>query len=155
MAPTPRELREDDVLYRVLRPGEHDEGTPLPSGFADTSGYAGQRSETLSFFAASYCTPREMLRKLSGNRMAKRLCGTGPARPSPDLMYDTGYRVAVLPAALVLHACAEPRNVLSLKPDATGNTVQDTGHVEVFRGDLLSAYWARHARILSKDETLP
>jgi len=69
-------------------------------------------------------------------------------------MYENGYRVAALPACVVLQVCAHPGNPLRLKPDANGNTVQDNGHVGVHLGDERKASWATEARILSRDETL-
>jgi hypothetical protein len=153
-----RRLTESDTLYRVLRPNdppEYEGDVPLPFGFMDKGRTRdGLPGETLSFFDAGRVSPTEALRNVSKSRLARDRCGTGREPPSPETMYHCRYRVAALRASFVIEACDDRGNDLALETDDQGSTVAADGHVGVLNGDRLAPLWARHARILSRDETL-
>ena len=149
MAEMPRKLQPDDILYRALAPIDGcDENGPTAGGFEDTGGSLKQPSDTLSFQAEGVAA----LSAISGRASVRRACGSGKNQPTPQQMYEHGYRVAAIRAEVALQACAaNPK--LSIVQSEDGSQIEPNGHIQIKNGHNLADIWARNAAILSKEET--
>jgi hypothetical protein len=145
-------LQADDVLHRVIEPGAYDEEGPFRAAFEDTGRdrRTGQLGHGLSFLVSA----RAALRALANRRTAKERCGTGKEPPSPERMYEEGYRVAGVPAASAMDAVRNQAPVLSFEADADDNEVSGSGHVNLIGGNHLADTWALESQILTREETL-
>jgi hypothetical protein len=140
-----------------MRPGEYDAEGPLPYAFEYTGidRTTGLRSATLSFSVKGEATPRDALAATSRQSAVRRVCGTGKRAPSPEVMYDAGFRVAALPARDVLDACRAPGAGIHIAADGVGNEVEPNGHLQLYGGAGVAEIWARLSRTLTRGETFP
>jgi hypothetical protein len=83
----------------------------------------------------------------------RKLCGSGELPATPEAMFRAGYRVAALPAEVILEACSQRGARIHIVPDAAGNDYESNGHLQLFDGHRLADTWARHARLLDEHET--
>jgi hypothetical protein len=147
-------LSPDDVLLRVLEPEWWDESGPLAVGFEDL----GKPYESLSFFVARMATPMEGMAQLAIWGRAKKLCGSGRRPPTPEEMYQRGYRVSRTPARFVLEmieatACEDPGKRVRIKPEADGE-IRTDGHINLHNGKHYCQLLAAQSHLLTQDETL-
>lgn len=147
---SPRLLKPDDRLYRVIEPPFWDESGIKADAFEDPHL---TDPETLSFFVAGLATPRNALSVLAIRSKARRDCGTGKVRPTPEQMFQAGYRVAALSAAVILDAIAAPDSLISIE-EVDGGHVSKKGHLGIYDGRGLSLTFSKSARLLSEQETL-
>lgn len=153
MAIPPRRLQPDEILYRAITPEDYVDEDVLRSGFEDTGKLRdGTISTTLSFSAKSEATAVRVFELMSLRKAVRVKCGTGNIRPTPEQMYEAGYRVVAIMADVVLTACAvENTPVRIVEKDSS--QIEEGGHVQIEQGDKLADTWASQCKILSERNT--
>src|SRR5438445_6125307 len=96
--PTPRVkrlLEPDDLLNRRVQPGQCDTDGLHPTAFQ-------HKYQDLSLFVARITQPAEVLARFARFPAVMRACGTRDRAPTPDEMYEAGYRIAVIPYEVIV-----------------------------------------------------
>jgi hypothetical protein len=150
----PRRLGKDDYVYRVIDPEHRDENGPLAIAFEDP----GKEYASLSFFVASAAPARYALSSLARFDRAKVVCNTGNAEPSPEQMYNHGYRVARIPASFILKAIESTgSNARSVAIKKHGkDDYNNKGHLNLLNGRYYAQTLAGNSGLveLSREQTL-
>jgi hypothetical protein len=136
-----RRLRADDKLYRKINPGQYDGDETDPTAFVD-------KYENQSFFVDRLAIPGEILARFSRIRGVKRQCGTGDREPSLDEMFTAGYRIAEVAYQVFLNLGCR------VVADEAGNEVTPDGHVNIADAKSRAPQLSRHARMLSREESV-
>lgn len=136
-----RLLQPDDLLYRKIQPGQWDVDGVHPAAFQD-------RHADLSLFVARVCSPADLLAMFGRIPAVRRACGTGKRIPTPAEMHSAGYRIAVIPLAVIVG------HGFQVEVDREENQYREDGHVNVRDGKRLAITWSRNARLLGEEETL-
>jgi hypothetical protein len=102
----PRLFHREGFVYRVIEP-EWWAVDPFGLSRSNVKVDAFEdrhvaNAETLSFFVEGYTPPTAALSAIAKRRSVRDACGTGKIVPTPRQMYAAGYRVARIPAQLIL-----------------------------------------------------
>jgi hypothetical protein len=136
--PSPRRLRDDDVLYRKVETGQWSEERGLhPEAFIDD--YPEQ-----SFFVEGRKSAHEVLAMFAAMAGMRRRFGN--PRLTARHLWNEGLRVAAVTVAAVKQAGC------GIKPDDRGNEYSNSGHVNVIDARIRYDKLIAASRLLSETE---
>lgn len=136
-----RLLEADDLLLRLVKPGQHEGERVGVAAFRD-------HYKKLSFRLKRAVSPARVLAtfgSMSGIR--DNYSPTGRAL-TPAEMYDAGFRIAELGVQVIRE------RGYGFWIYEGGHEVNEKGHVDVIDGQSDAPHWRRHARLLTREETL-